>query len=90
MPSLRPLALASTALLSTPPAHGTHAGIAGDPVHSIEAPPAFAMPGDPSVARPAGTPIGNVEGAGRVPLVEPGREAFVRCPGCTAGGYRQD
>ncbi|GLK58778.1 hypothetical protein ACFS3C_01265 [Azotobacter vinelandii] len=48
------------------------------------------MPGDPSVARPAGTPIGNVEGAGRVPLVEPGREAFVRCPGCTAGGYRQD
>ncbi|MDH4563477.1 multidrug transporter [Pseudomonas sp. BN411] len=33
---------------------------------------------------------GNVEDAANALVVEPGREAFVRCLGCTMSGYRQD
>ncbi|MDV7212115.1 hypothetical protein SAMN04244572_02437 [Azotobacter beijerinckii] len=33
---------------------------------------------------------GNVKEAGQSLVVAPGREAFVRCLGCTTSGYRQD
>ncbi|HWV09397.1 multidrug transporter [Pseudomonas sp. GD03944] len=33
---------------------------------------------------------GNVGEAGQALVVEPGREAFVRCLGCTSSGYKQD
>lgn len=33
---------------------------------------------------------GNVGEAGQALVVEPGREAFVRCLGCTTSGYKQD
>ena len=33
---------------------------------------------------------GNVGEAAQALVVEPGREAFVRCLGCTSSGYKQD
>ncbi|VXC96736.1 conserved exported hypothetical protein [Pseudomonas sp. 8Z] len=33
---------------------------------------------------------GNVGEAAQAMVVEPGREAFVRCLGCTSSGYKQD
>lgn len=33
---------------------------------------------------------GNVGEAGQALVVEPGREAFVRCLGCTSSGYQQN
>ncbi|MBU0807685.1 MAG: multidrug transporter [Gammaproteobacteria bacterium] len=33
---------------------------------------------------------GNVGEAAQAMVVEPGKEAFVRCLGCTTSGYRQD
>ena len=33
---------------------------------------------------------GNVEDAANALVVEPGREAFVRCLGCTMSGYQRD
>jgi hypothetical protein len=33
---------------------------------------------------------GNVAEAGQALVVEPGKEAFVRCLGCTTSGYKQD
>ncbi|OEC35114.1 hypothetical protein SAMN05216600_11398 [Pseudomonas cuatrocienegasensis] len=33
---------------------------------------------------------GNVGEAGQALVVEPGREAFVRCLGCTTSGYQQN
>ncbi|NQD91182.1 multidrug transporter [Pseudomonas sp. CrR25] len=33
---------------------------------------------------------GNVAEAGQALVVEPGREAFVRCLGCTTSGYQYD
>lgn len=115
MSPLRSLALvlALTTGLSTLPAHGSHAeveqfNVSGDPLYSVEAPPAYAMMGDLLIARPlliAGTLIGaaafvislpftalggNVKETGQALVVDPGREAFVRCLGCSTSGYRQD
>lgn len=65
MSPLRPLALvlALTTGLSTLPAWGEaeHSNASGDPIYSVEAPPAYAMVGDLLVARPlliASTVIG--------------------------------
>ncbi|TIH10171.1 multidrug transporter [Pseudomonas leptonychotis] len=33
---------------------------------------------------------GNIGEAGRALVVEPGKEAFVRCLGCTTSGYKQN
>ena len=33
---------------------------------------------------------GNVGEAGQALVVEPGKEAFVRCLGCTSSGYKRD
>lgn len=33
---------------------------------------------------------GNIGEAGKALVVEPGKEAFVRCLGCTTSGYRRD
>lgn len=33
---------------------------------------------------------GNIGEAGHALVVEPGREAFVRCLGCTTSGYKKD
>lgn len=33
---------------------------------------------------------GNVGAAGKALVVDPGKEAFVRCLGCTSSGYRKD
>lgn len=33
---------------------------------------------------------GNIGEAGKALVVEPGKEAFVRCLGCTTSGYRKD
>lgn len=33
---------------------------------------------------------GNIGEAGQALVVEPGREAFVRCLGCTTSGYKRD
>lgn len=33
---------------------------------------------------------GNIGEAGKALVVEPGKEAFVRCLGCTMSGYRRD
>ncbi|GGK03281.1 multidrug transporter [Pseudomonas matsuisoli] len=83
--------------------------ISGDPMYSVDAPPAFAMIGDLLIARPlligatvigAGVFVvslpftaagGGIGRAGKALVVDPGKEAFVRCLGCTRSGYnRQD
>lgn len=33
---------------------------------------------------------GNVKDAGKALVVDPGKEAFVRCLGCTSSGYKRD
>lgn len=33
---------------------------------------------------------GNVKEAGQALVIDPGREAFVRCLGCTSSGYKHD
>jgi len=33
---------------------------------------------------------GNVKDAGKALVVDPGKEAFVRCLGCTSSGYNRD
>lgn len=33
---------------------------------------------------------GNVGAAGKALVVDPGKEAFVRCLGCTSSGYQKD
>ncbi|WP_263143746.1 multidrug transporter [Pseudomonas sp. RIT-PI-AD] len=33
---------------------------------------------------------GNVKAAGKALVVDPGKEAFVRCLGCTTSGYNRD
>jgi len=95
--------LLTTGLASLPlSASASQDNVSGDPIYTLEAPPAFAMVGDLLIARPlliAATVIGagvfvvtlpfsalggNVEEAGHALVVEPGREAFVRCLGCTS------
>ncbi|MCY1561359.1 hypothetical protein D9M68_986030 [compost metagenome] len=33
---------------------------------------------------------GNVKEAGQALVIDPGKEAFVRCLGCTTSGYKKD
>ncbi len=42
------------------------------------------------VSLPFSAAGGNIEEAGRALVVEPGKEAFVRCLGCTTSGYKRD
>jgi len=75
----------------------------GDPTYTVNAPSGFAMAGDLLIARPlligAGLFVvslpfsalgGNVGAAGKALVVDPGKEAFVRCLGCTSSGYQKD
>ncbi|MBO3278278.1 multidrug transporter [Pseudomonas schmalbachii] len=80
----------------------------GDPIYTVEAPPAYSMMGDLIFARPlliAATIVGtaafivtlpfsalggNVKEAGQALVIDPGKEAFVRCLGCTSSGYKKD
>lgn len=42
------------------------------------------------VSLPFSAAGGNIGEAGKSLVVEPGKEAFVRCLGCTMSGYRRD
>lgn len=104
------LVLALTTGLSSMPAlaDAVQENASGDPMYTVEAPPAYAMIGDLLIARPfliAATAVGavafvvslpftaasgSVGKAGQALVVDPGKEAFVRCLGCTTSGYNHD
>ena len=99
----------TTGLSSMPAlADAVQENASGDPMYTVEAPPAYAMIGDLLIARPfliAATAVGavafvvslpftaasgSVGKAGQALVVDPGKEAFVRCLGCTTSGYNHD
>ncbi len=108
------LVLALTTGLSSMPAlaDAVQENASGDPMYTVEAPPAYAMIGDLLIARPfliaatavgavafvvslpftaaSGSGSGSVGKAGQALVVDPGKEAFVRCLGCTTSGYNHD